>query len=104
MLIKVHIERDFSFMEFEVDYDLQTGVGLPPVALLQSFWDSLPGKPAAPKEVLPPPRGGSIHPRGTASRAPQATAAQRRVLERHGQWRDGLTQEEASSLLTSLGF
>lgn len=103
MLIKVHIERDFSFMEFEVEYDLNTGSGMPPQALLQSFWDKLPGKPLAPKEYSPPPRMDG-HSRSTGSRLSMATPAQRRVLERYGQWREGLTQEEASSLLSSLGF
>lgn len=103
MLIKVHIERDFSFMEFEIEYNFSTGEGLPPQALLQSFWERLPGKPTPTESKLSPPPINN-HSRGGGGRSSMATAAQRRLLERYGQWREGLTQEEASALLTSLGF
>lgn len=105
--IKIHISRDFSFAEFDAVFDPETGEGLPSHEDLCRIYEMLPAKEsqanntpkkdpqqAAPKQAAKPERGRQL----------PATANQRRVLERYGEWEEGMTRSEASKLLSELGF
>lgn len=95
--LKIHIERDFSFAEFEVDYDPRTGEGLPRSALLMDIWDKLPTKAVE----SAPMRANTQR---NCRQDPPATANQRRLLEHLGAWEDGLTKSEASKILREMGY
>lgn len=110
--IKIHISRDFSFAEFETVFDPVTGEGLPTFEDLARIFDRLP-----PKDCPPIGRNGLRETPGSAGRSaareklreerrkePPATANQRRVLERYGEWREGMSKAEASEALRTLGF
>lgn len=114
MTLKIHISRDFSFAEFEVEFDPTSLTGLPTNEQLCAIWDRLPGKdmqPIGPNGLRETPdsarRSARIEAnRGErrADREPLATANQRRVLERYGQWEEGMTKSEASKILDRLGI
>lgn len=95
--LKIHIERDFSFAEFEVDYDPYTGEGLPLPAVLTQIWNRLPTKVAE----STPARGNTQR---NSRQEPLATANQRRLLEHLGAWEDGITKSEASKILREMGY
>ena len=86
--IKIHISRDFSFAEFDIPFDPNTGNGLPSAEQLAAIWDKLPGKdtqPVGDNGLRPTPdtakRQASREKRReevNARRDPPATAAQRR--------------------------
>lgn len=110
MTIKIHISRDFSFAEFDTEFNPQTGEGLPTREELLRIFDRLPGKN---DEKLPSGLRATEdniryekrqEKKAAARREPPATANQRRVLERYGEWRDNMTQAEASQRLSELGF
>lgn len=110
MTLKIHISRDFSFAEFDIDFDLTTGKGLPTQEQLLQIFDRLPSKESEklPSGLRATPDNirheKSQQKKEGACRQPPATANQRRVLERYGEWRDGMTQSEASKRLCDLGF
>lgn len=98
-IVKIHIERDYSYVEFDAAIDLDTGAGLPDKETLSDIWNKLPPKddfvraPGEAKNSTPPPR-----------REPPATAAQRRLLEKAGEWKEGISKAEATTILTKLGY
>lgn len=101
--IKIHISRDFSFAEFDLEYDPESGEGLPTRNQLLSIWDRLPEKetnrvPAEDSAVM------QVKAKQKASYEPAATANQRRLLEHLGLWCQGLTRAEASKILTEEGY
>lgn len=113
--IKIHISRDFSFAEFDITIDPITLDGMPTQHQLLQIWERLPSKDQQPKDangLFPDPRNAQIDAKGERKteermgkrREPPATANQRRVLERYGEWQDGLTAAEASKKLTELGI
>lgn len=112
IVIKIHVSRDFSFAEFDTLFDPATGEGLPTAEELARIFDRLPAKDTQPigqNGLRETPdsakRTASKRERREESRRElPATAAQRRTLERYGEWRDGMTKSEASAALTKLGF
>lgn len=108
--IKVHISRDFSFAEFELLADPFTGEGLPSAEDLRRIYDLLPEKntqPLGSNGLRQTPETAQRNQQRSSQRRnsdPPATANQRRVLERYGEWRPGMTQSEASDILTKLGW
>lgn len=108
MTIKIHISRDFSFAEFDADFDPKTGDGLPSNEELSRIYDMLPAKSAggdAPDGKTPPRSSGrTSDQRRCGNKDTMATANQRRVLERYGEWEEGMTRSEASKILSELGF
>ena len=115
MTIKIHIERDFSFAEFETQYDPLTGEGLPEREELLKIYDMLPGKGTQPvgsnglRETPDSARKSQAAAARRqqaldARREPPATSAQRRLLQNNGAWVDGMTKAEATKVLTEMGF
>lgn len=112
MTIKIHISRDFSFAEFDAEFDPHTGEGLPTAEDLARIFDRLPAKDTQPigaNGLRPTPDTVRRQERREERRAesrkePPATAAQRRTLERYGEWEEGMSKSEASAALTRLGF
>lgn len=106
--IKIHIERDFSFAEFEITADLLTGEGLPQAEELRQIWDRLPSKdtqPVGPNGLRQTPESVKRNEAKGVRRAdPPATANQRRVLERYGEWEEGMSKSDASRILSELGI
>lgn len=110
MTVKIHISRDFSFCEFEVEANIATGEGLPTAEQLCKIFDRLPSKdtqPLGPTGLREQPSSA----KRTAARASRpeqaelpATPNQRRVLERYGEWVEGMTRPQASQALKELGF
>ena len=98
--IKIHIERDYSYVEFDAVIDLETGSGMPDVAVLSDIWNTLPAKNDDTPKTPSAGKSAEARPR----REPPATAAQRRLLEKAGEWKDGLTKAQASTILTQLGY
>lgn len=101
--LKVHIERDYSYIEFEI----QSGEEIPPREYLLSLWDRLPGKDTQPiganglRET--PDSAARNRAKGVKRIDPPATPNQRRVLVQYGKWYDGMTKNEASRILTEMG-
>lgn len=112
MTIKIHISRDFSFAEFETEFDPTTGEGLPSHEDLLRIWDKLPERDTQPiganglRETPDSARraASKSERRSDVRRDLPATANQRRVLERYGEWEDGMTKIEASKALSKLGL
>ncbi len=112
MTIKFHISRDFSFVEFDTEFDPKTGEGLPTQTELLNIWDRLPAKdtqaigPNGLRETQESAkRMAAQYPQQSGYRKePLATANQRRVLERYGEWKEGMTKAEASKVLDGLGL
>lgn len=109
--VKIHVSRDFSFAEFDVLCDPFTGEGLPKAEDLRRIYDMLPEKNTQPMgsnglRETPESAQRNQHQEARQRRFndPPATANQRRVLERYGEWRDGMTKSEASDILQRLGF
>lgn len=94
--IKIHIERDYSYAEFDALVNIETGEGMPEASVLAEIWNTLPAKN---DESAPKPKAAE-RPR----REPPATAAQRRLLEKAGEWKEGTTKAEATTILTKLGY
>lgn len=109
-MIKIHISRDFSYVEFEVEADIHTGEGLPDHNSLAALWDKLPGKDTPPvgSNGLRETPESYTRSRDRSERGgikePPATANQRRLLESLGEWRQGMTKAEASAALTKAGY
>lgn len=95
--IKIHIERDYSFVEFDSVIDLDTGDGMPDPEIISGIWAALPAKD---NSGAPSAKSSAPRPR----REPPATPAQRRLLEKEGEWKDGITKAEASKILSGLGY
>lgn len=111
--VKVHIERDYSYAEFEVLIDMETLEGFPTKEDFAEIFGSLPGKEDAPKkpvdklEMTPDSRAeweAKQQRRAARHAEPPATAAQRRLLEKNGEWREGMTKSQASKALDDLGY
>lgn len=106
--IKIHIERDYSFVELDVLADISTGNGLPTGDQLRMLFDMLPGKDTQPissnglRETSESSKRNAA--KGVTRREPLATANQRRVLEKYGEWEEGMTKAEASRILSELGI
>ena len=111
-LIKIHISRDFSFAEFDILADVETGEGLPAAQQLARIWDKLPAKDTQPiganglRETPDSAKktAAKQQRRDDRRQEPAATPNQRRVLERYGEWEEGMTKSEASAKLRDLGF
>lgn len=114
-VIKIHISRDFSFAEFDATIDPITLEGMPTSHQILQIWERLPSKDQQPRGangLFPDSHNAKIEARrerreeekAAKRREPPATANQRRVLERYGEWQDGLTAAEASKKLTELGI
>lgn len=105
--VKIHVERDFSFVEFEIMADPFTGEGFPSPEQLRCVWDKLPEKgtqPVGGNGLRQTPASATRNlKRGITRPDPPATANQRRVLEAYGEWQDGMTKSEATRILTELG-
>lgn len=107
-MVKIHIEKDYSFIEFEVEADPATGEGMPDRTVLRSMWDKLPAKDTQPiganglRET--PASAARNQAKGVKRVEPPATANQRRVLERYGEWQEGMTKSEASRILSEIGI
>lgn len=109
--VKIHVSRDFSYAEFDVLCDPLTGEGLPKAEDLRRIYDMLPEKntqPIGANGLRQTPESAQRNEEKDGQKRrrndPPATANQRRVLERYGEWRDGLTKSEASDILQDLGF
>lgn len=110
IIVKIHVCRDFSFAEFDVSCDPFTGDGLPSAEDLRRIYDMLPEKntqPIGANGLRETPESAQRNQQREASRRrnePPATANQRRVLQRYGEWREGMTKSEASDILSELGI
>lgn len=106
--IKIHIEKDYSFLELEILADITSGDGLPEVEHLRRLFDLLPSKdtqPIGPNGLRQTPGSAQRNAaKGIQRKDPPATANQRRVLERYGEWEEGMTKVEASRILSELGI
>lgn len=114
--IKIHVSRDFSFAEFEVEFDPATGEGMPSHEQLCRVFDMLPAKDTQPigENGMRPIYDKAAAKREENKRAreeerqrradPPATANQRRLLQKYGKWEEDMTKAEASAALKKLGF
>lgn len=98
--IKIHIERDYSYAEFDALIDLDTGDGMPEASILSNIWNTLPAK----NEDTARSAESSKSSEARTRKEPPATAAQRRLLEKSGEWKDGITKAQATTILTKLGY
>lgn len=107
-VLKIHIEKAYSFVEFEVTADISNGNGLPNAEELLKIYDLLPEKDTQPIGAnglrQTPESAAKNAAKGGIRREPPATANQRRVLERYGEWEEGMTKAEASRILSELGI
>lgn len=107
-VLKIHIEKDYSFVEFEARADLSTGNGLPNTEEILKLYDLLPGKSTQPIGAnglrQTPGSAERNAAKGVKRREPPATANQKRVLEKYGEWEEGMTKAEASQILSELGI
>lgn len=107
-VLKIHIEKDYSFVEFEVSADLSTSNGLPDAEELRKLFDLIPGKDTQPigrNGLRETPESAARNvAKGVKHREPPATANQKRVLEKYGEWEEGMTKAKASRILSELGI
>ena len=95
MIIK--ISKNYCSIEFEFTGDH------PDAEYLQELYNLLPdGPPPSPAKKEPPPPPAKKN--NQASRARQATPKQKALLEKLGYFYPGMSFEEASETLTSLGY
>lgn len=106
-IIKIHLDRDFSSIEFEVMADPSTGEGIPTSEELARIWERLPQKntqPIGTNGLRQTPESAKRNADKSVKREPPATANQKRVLEKYGEWEEGMTKSQASRILSELGI
>lgn len=101
--MKIHIERDFSYIEIDVlDEYLLDGDLTPEIKEhIQTIYTLLPGKE---QEARAPGKSPVPKDKPTKLSAAPATPNQKRLLELNGYETTNMTRTEATKILTELGY